>query len=474
MRLAFLSITWAILLLCCGLVSSLTGCANIVPPQGGARDTIPPQLIKTLPAAAATRVNSRTLQFYFDEYIDVQQAQENLIVSPLPATSPSVESRLRDVTVKLRDSLLPNTTYSIDFGNAVKDFTEGNIAKGLRFVFSTGEYIDSLELSGTVVVAETGKTDSTLIVMLHRDGSDSALIKSRPAYISKLDRNGKFLFRHLPAGRFYLYALKDEGGTRRYAKASQLLAFADEPVYTDRGNDSLVLYAFASEKETPLAAATTPEKPKGKAGTDKRIRFQTNLNNKQQELLQPLQLTFESPLQQFDTAGIVLYRDSAFLRVDSQTVQLDSTQKVIRLQTPWQEGVSYHLLLRQNAVADSLGNTFTRTDTIDFTSKRAADYGKLRIRFRGLDLRRQPLLQWLQGEKIMGEAPLGSNVFSDDLFTPGEYQLRMVYDRNGNGKWDTGQFFGARRQPEKVQAIDKKLSVRPGVGNDYEIEVQNR
>ena len=105
-----------------------TGCANIVPPQGGPRDTLPPRLIKVIPADSSTRVNARTIQLFFDEYIEIQQGQDNLIVSPIPAIAPVIESKLRDLTLKLKDSLLPNTTYSIEFGNTVKDFTEGNIA----------------------------------------------------------------------------------------------------------------------------------------------------------------------------------------------------------------------------------------------------------------------------------------------------------------------------------------------------------
>lgn len=153
------------------------GCANIVPPQGGPRDTIPPVLLKVIPGDSSTRFNSKKIDFYFDEYIDVQDPQTQLLISPLPTINPTVDARLRDLSVRLKDSLLPNTTYTIDFGKAIKDFTEGNIAKDIRYVFSTGNYIDSLEIYGKVLLAETGKTDSTLIAMLHTDPEDSAVYK---------------------------------------------------------------------------------------------------------------------------------------------------------------------------------------------------------------------------------------------------------------------------------------------------------
>jgi Bacterial Ig-like domain len=470
------SFLWLIATCCCIGIGLLgTGCANIVPPQGGPRDTIPPRLINVVPADASTRVTTRTIQLYFDEYIEVQQGQDNLLISPLPTIAPVIESKLRDLTVKLKDSLLPNTTYTIDFGNTVKDFTEGNIAKGLRYVFSTGNYLDSLELYGTVQLAETGRVDSTLVVILHKDSTDSALIKSKPYYLSKLDRNGRFHFRHLPRERFFIYALKDEGGSRRLVKNSQLMAFADLAVFPDLQQDSIRLLAFAAEKEAaPAFEPPGSDKAKGKTNSDKRIRFQTNLVNNQQDLLQPLQLTFENPLLTVIDSAIRLYTDSVFAPIDSVDATIDSTKKVIRIQPRWIEGKSYHVILTKGAISDSAGKTLLKTDTLDFTTKRKTDYGKVKLTLRGLDLNAQPVLQWIQNEKLISQIALSTPSFTDELFVPGDYQLRILFDANGNGRWDTGQFFGTRRQPERVLALDKKISIKPGWTNEYEIDVNGR
>ena len=466
---------WFLALSCCIWISQLsTGCANIVPPQGGPRDTIPPQLIKALPADSSTRVSSRTIQLYFDEYIEIQQGQDNLVISPLPATAPVIESKLRDLTIKLKDSLLPNTTYSIDFGGTVKDFTEGNIAKGLRYVFSTGTYLDSLELYGTVQLAETGRIDSTLIVILHKDSTDSALIKSRPYYLSKLDKNGRFRFRNLPPDRFFIYALKDEGGTRRLSKNSQLMAFADQPVYPQLQKDSLELLAFAAEKETVPLPEPTVNRATTKPDADRRIRYQTTLSNDQQDILQPLQLLFESPLRTWSDSAIRLFSDSIYTLVDSVAISIDTNQKTIRVQPNWLEGTRYHLIITKGAFSDSSGKTLLKTDTLHFTTKRKSDYGKVKLRLRGLDLQRQPVLQWTQNEKLIRQVVLNKTEFADDLFMPGDYQLRILYDTNGNGRWDTGQFFTTRRQPERVNTIDKKISIKPGWTNEYEIDVTDR
>lgn len=460
-----------------GLISLLltgSGCANIIPPQGGARDSIAPVLIKVVPGDSALRFSGKKIDFYFDEYIEVQDPQMNVLVSPLPAVNPVVDSRLRDLSVRLKDTLLPNTTYTIDFGNAVKDFTEGNVAKGLRYIFSTGSYIDSLELKGQVILAENGRIDSTLIAILHTDGKDSAVMRSRPAYVSRLDRNGRFHFKNLPPQKYYLYAMKDEGGSRRYMGGAQLFAFADNVVDTEHPADSLLLYAFAEKQEGVGSSFATGPAPKEKTDTDKRLKYQTGLQNNQQELTAPFELIFEKPLLRFDTSGINLFADSSYTPVDSVRYTKDSTNKKWSLTTPWKEGALYHLILTKGAAEDSAGKQWQKTDTLHFKTKLVADYGKLSMKLRGLDLKRSPVLLIMQGDRVFRAVAMKGPLFKEDLFMPGEYLLRILYDENGNGKWDTGQFFGQRRQPEKVQPLEKKISVKSNWTNEYEIEVPNR
>jgi hypothetical protein len=453
---------------------STTGCANIIPPMGGPRDSLAPVLLKVVPGAAATGFNAKKIDFYFDEYIEVQDPFTNVLVSPLPANSPVVDSRLRDLSVRLKDTLLPNTTYTIDFGNAIKDFTEGNVVKGLRYIFSTGSYIDSLEIKGQVILAESGKTDSTLIAMLHTDSTDSAVMRVRPAYISRLDKNGRFHFRNLPSKKFYLYALKDEGGSRRYSGGAQLFAFADEPVFSKYSADSTTLFAFVAKPETGLTPGINIPAPKEKPDTDKRLKFQTNLQNSQQDLLENFKFTFEKPLRRFDTAGVKLFIDSSFTPVDSLRFREDSTHTIWELISPWKEGATYHLILQKGAAEDSAGKQWQKTDTIQFKAKLRTDYGKLKIRLKGLDLQRSPVLLFMQGDRIFKAVAMNNQMMEDDLFPPGEYPVRILYDENKNGKWDTGQFFGQKRQPEKVQPLEKKITVKSNWSNDYEINIDLR
>src|SRR5204863_9514315 len=167
--------------------------------------------------------------------------QDNLIVSPVPDIQTIVEEQLRTITVRIKDTLQPNTTYSLNFGRAIRDIKEGNELKNFTYVFTTGNYFDSLQLAGKVILAETGKADSTLIVMLHKNLDDSAVAKDRPRYFTRLDNKGNFQFKNLPAGRFAIYALKDEGGMKKYSSKKQLFAFADQPMNITRSNPPVTL-----------------------------------------------------------------------------------------------------------------------------------------------------------------------------------------------------------------------------------------
>ncbi|MBK8951156.1 MAG: Ig-like domain-containing protein [Chitinophagaceae bacterium] len=266
----------------------LSGCANIVPPQGGPKDSLPPVLLKADPVDSSRNFSETKITFSFDEYIDVQDIFNNLLVSPLPKTSPAVDYKLRTVTVKLKDTLEDNTTYTLNFGESIKDVNEGNIYKNFTYTFSTGSYLDSLELTGKVVLAENGKTDTTLIVMLHTSADDSVVVKEKPRYVARLDGKGNFHFKNLPPKTFYIYALKDEGSTRRYLAGKQLFGFADKPVDMQAKNDSVSLYAYIAKRDKQTVSsqpsATIP-KPRGGAAGDNRLKFSNNLSNGQQDLL---------------------------------------------------------------------------------------------------------------------------------------------------------------------------------------------
>ena len=446
----------------------LPSCANMLAPEGGRRDSLPPELLKATPADSSKQFHSDRVILNFDEFVQLDNIRQNLIISPLPEHEPTVDSKLRTVTVKFKDSLQPNTTYTLNFGNAIRDYNEGNILRNFTYVFSTGNSFDSLTLNGNVIVAENGKIDTTLIVMLHTNPDDSAVLKEKPKYVTRVDASGHFHFRNLPAGVFHLYALKNESNNYRYSE-KQLFAFADQPVNTAASNPEITMYAY-SEKPSPVLGINIPL-GRGARPTDKRLKFQTNLLNTQLDLQSDFIILFEQPLKTLDTAKISLSRDSSFIPIQSRRFVLDSSRKKITLHTDWKENTLYHLKLGQDFAEDSSGRKLLKDDTLTFKTKKLSDYGSLRIRFKNLDLSKNPVLLFVQNENIVRSETLSSSDASFPLFLPGDYELRILYDRNKNGKWDPGQFFGNHIQPEIVAPIASrsKITVKGNWQNEFDI-----
>lgn len=461
---AFISILFTSIL-------SSPGCASIIPPSGGPKDSLPPKLIKADPPDSTKGFKDKTINFTFDEYVELQSVQENLLISPTPVIFPVIESKLRTLTIKIKDTLEANTTYVYNFGKAIKDVNEGNIIQDFSYIFTTGNYIDSLELKGKVILAETGGIDSTLIVMLHKSGVDSALVKENPRYISKLDSLGNFHFRFLPPGKFYIYALKDEGGSHKYFNKTQLFGFADEPVQLTTSNLAVTLYAFADKKESAdKAPAFTSTRKNTIQADERRLKYTTNLvNNLQQDLLTSFEMNFDQVLAKFDSSKMQFSSDSLFTPEKKYSLELDSLRKKITLNTKWVEGTRYNIILDKEFAEDSSGRKLLKTDTLKFTTKKLQEYGTLKFNFSNLDTAVHPVLLVYQGGKLIRSYPLTSASLYQSLFPPGEYDLRVLYDKNKNGIWDSGDFWEGRKQPELVKPVAKKITIKANWDNEFEI-----
>src|SRR5215210_744161 len=446
------------------LIISSSGCANIIPPGGGPRDSLPPVLIAATPKDSATNFTGNRIILSFDEFVEIQNAFENILVSPTPNNIPIISSHLRNVTIRIKDTLEPNTTYSINFGNALKDVNEGNIYKDFTYVFSTGKTLDQNTLSGKVVLAESGKIDTTLIVVLHRNLEDSAVAKEKPRYITKLDRQGNFTFRNLAAGTFALYAIPNEF-SRHYDDTTKPFAFADSAISTTR-TTPVTLYAYQLAKKDTTAKTTKPQNAntKDKKKQEKQLRFENTLESGKQGLLTNLELTFSQPIKTFDTTKIIL-ANKDFTSVSNYTIAADTNKTRFSIIYNWPPNTEFNLLISKDAFADSAGLTLAKNDTIKFSTKANEDYGSVTLRFRNLDLTKNPVLQIVQNDKIIESSPLTTPEWLRKLYDPGEYDLRILYDDNKNGKWDPGTFFGVHQQPEIVITINTKLSVRSNWDN---------
>jgi hypothetical protein len=476
------------LLVIFGVVGRFYGCAVIVPPTGGPRDTIPPRLVSVLPRDSARRVGltGTKIVFTFDEYIDGKDIRTELLTSPVLKVDPIADTKLKVVTVRIKDTLQPNTTYALNFGKGIKDVNEGNVHRNFIYVFSTGDTIDQGEFSGNVVIARTGKTDSTIVAMLHTKADDSAVIKDRPRYIAKSDTTGRFHFQYVKPGKYYLYAMKDEGGAHKYLSKTQLFAFADSPIVIGMHSSSpaQTLYAYAEMADDGKngssgsngtkggtgnkAAAPTSKKSKNQ---DTRLQVQVNATNGVFDVLDTFRLTFSGGLRVFDSTQI-RFTDEHFKDIDGKLYRFvrDTTNKVFSLYYAWPTDAKYRLILPRTFGQDSLGRKLLKDDTLSFSTKKNIDYGEVQIRVQNLDLSRHPVLLFVQSDKIKYAIPFNSRrLVRQLLFPPGEYELRILYDLNRNGVWDPGKFFGKdKRQPEKVITIRKKMNVKANWDNDWD------
>ncbi|MEI9935300.1 MAG: Ig-like domain-containing protein [Ferruginibacter sp.] len=393
-----------------------TGCAQIGAPTGGPKDTIPPVLVKAIPSMRTLNFNTNKIVFTFDEYIDVQDANNNVLVSPYPKKNPVINFKLKTLTVTLKDTLLANTTYSINFGNAVRDNNEGNVFKNFRYVFSTGNIIDSATVSGKVTLAETGRTDSTMLIFLYKELDDTAVLKKRPDYIARVNGSGRFAFLNLPPGDFNIYALKDDNGSKTYDSKSEVFAFTDHVIHVSDSTDSVSLFAYAEEKKkekpatTETATTTGKKKPK-----DNKLKFATSFSEKQ-SLLKDAELYFNKPLKIFDSTKIIL-TDTTFQPI-ATNITIDTTRKIVSIKNSWTENTDYRLILNKEAISDSENITITKTDTIAFKTRSESEYGSLLIRITNFDSSRHPVLQFVQDDKIVKSVPFTSPEWSDKLFIP--------------------------------------------------------
>ena len=460
LRSIFFSIIIIHLIFISGVLSS--GCAQIGMPTGGIKDTLAPKLVRATPADGSRNVTSNKITLEFDEYIDVNDLQQNLLISPLQNRNPSIVANPKSITLKFRDTLLPNTTYSINFGNAIRDINENNVLRNLTYVFSTGSSLDSLSLSGKVTLAETGGTDTTLFVLLYRNAVDSTVKTKKPNYVAKVNTDGAFAFSNLPAASFKIYALKDGDGGKTYNSLSEIFAFADEEVSTlKKENITLMAYAEQLPKDNKTVSATKPV-------LDKKLRVSNNIQGPK-DLLEPLEISFNNPLKSFDTTKIYL-TDTLFKKIKPLRYSLDSTAKKIIIDVNWKADDPLVLIIDKDVAQDSAGTKLTKSDTVRFTTKRTEDYGKLTLRFNDLDLTKNPVIQFVLGENVKYSYPIVSSTYTNALFPPGEYTVRILYDKDKNGKWTPGNY-SKKLQPEVVVALPQKLSVRADWDNEREINL---
>ena len=550
-------------------------CANIGNPSGGPIDKTPPIFMRSNPTPNAVNVKDRKIEIFFDEIVTLKDPSTKIIVSPAQTEMPRMSALGRKVTVELVDSLLPNTTYTIDFSNSIQDNNEGNAIDNFAFAFSTGSVIDSMRVSGYVLDSRTLEPMQSVVVGLQSNLADSAFHKEKLQRVALTNDRGQFTIRNVSPGSYHIFALKDLDRDYKFGNPTEDIAFLDsiivpsigsreaaDTVYNDlneidtimratrpayfpndillsmfnedrksqylannlRVDSTRISLTFAAASDTlpslnivgrndvpdqwytlersqtndtltywirpphlvsadTLMVATTylrtdtasnlswgtdtlkftfqrqkAKKKKKNEETDslEQIRFMElhPLANGTQEVYAPLLLQTGTPIERYSREAFHLQRklqsDTTFYPAEIKSIALrDSTlsRRDLMLKVDWEPGAAYKLAVDSLAMTDIYGLQ-TKPLKVDFNVRKMEEYGN--IVFNIPAVRDSAIVELLDGtEKIVLRAPVKSHRAELLNLLPGKYYARLFIDRNGNGKYDTGNY-DMHLQPEET------------------------
>lgn len=550
-------------------------CANIGNPSGGPIDKTPPIFMRSNPTPNAVNVKDRKIEIFFDEIVTLKDPSTKIIVSPAQTEMPRMSALGRKVTVELVDSLLPNTTYTIDFSNSIQDNNEGNAIDNFAFAFSTGSVIDSMRVSGYVLDSRTLEPMQSVVVGLQSNLADSAFHKEKLQRVALTNDRGQFTIRNVSPGSYHIFALKDLDRDYKFGNPTEDIAFLDsiivpsigsreaaDTVYNDlneidtimratrpayfpndillsmfnedrksqylannlRVDSTRISLTFAAASDTlpslsivgrndvpdqwytlersqtndtltywirpphlvsadTLMVATTylrtdtasnlswgtdtlkftfqrqkAKKKKKNEETDslEQIRFMElhPLANGTQEVYAPLLLQTGTPIERYSREAFHLQRklqnDTIFYPAEIKSIALrDSTlsRRDLMLKVDWEPGAAYTLAVDSLAMTDIYGLQ-TKPLKVDFNVRKMEEYGN--IVFNIPAVRDSAIVELLDGtEKIVLRAPVKNHRAELLNLLPGKYYARLFIDRNGNGKYDTGNY-DMHLQPEET------------------------
>lgn len=442
------------------LLLILASCANPLSPTGGPRDEAPPELVaEGSTPAGQTRFRPREIALAFNEWVKIQDAYRQIVVSP--PLQYRYEVKLRKKTVILafdeREQLRDSATYVVNFGSAIRDLTEGNAAENLQFVFSTGDQIDSFSVSGRLVDAYTGKPIDGALFLLYENAADSVVRTERPFYFGRANKNGQFKVSNLKGGRFKAAALVDADLNYLYNQPTEAFGFLDTLIAIDENTarDSLLLrlsvkplpfrrvgvdtasygrvkvafnqradlvsraadslaypLAVQTDKDTLLlwSAARSPWQLTLSADSAYLDTLSIQPRSGQPAPLKaapapkalrlnpglPLTVAFNQPIRAFDTSRMSLLVDT--LRLPARfSVGADTLRpRQALVSAAWQENKPYALQWLPGAVTDWFGQTNADTVSYTFTIDARKNYGNLILRFTGYPPQQQYLVRVLE------------------------------------------------------------------------------
>jgi hypothetical protein len=575
-------------------ILALSRCAKQVAPVGGPKDTIPPTLISSSPPNYSVNFSSDEVEIEFDEFIQFEKMQQQFISSPPFDEEPNIQLSGKGLQIEFNEPLKDSTTYTLNFGNAIVDFREGNPLRNFKYVFSTGPVLDSMEVVGRVINAKDLLPREDILVMLYEELRDSVPLNQIPDYVSRTNPDGSFSITNVRKDTFKIFALGDKNGNYLYDNIEEPIAFRDslitfqeqlieehDTLYRESNadtlntSDSLVIdtiikkryYGYPAEKvalrlfnealkvqylksaqrkkpqkvdfifnktledsvNIQLIDSTehtdwflkevSPEKDTvtywikdtsiynnrylgfevGYYGLDSlnneiwitdtlevgysfeegekqrrdTINLSSNVSN-QFDLNRKVTLSHAYPIQSIDTGRICLYKrieDTILREMDFSLSRSEKYLHQLKLSFGWDSESDYTIEVLPQAI-QSIYDVYHDTLKSNFNTRSEEHYGSLIVGTKMLD--EDFIMQVVKAnneeeeviqEKYPEDSEKGTIEFN--YLDPGEYMLKLIYDRNGNKEWDTGEYL-KHLQPEKVIYYPEKIDVRSNW--EYEIE----
>ncbi len=314
-----------------GLFWYCIGCATPGQLTGGPKDEVPPKIdsLRSTPNLL-TNFNQKVIQLTFDEWIKLEDVINQVVISPLIIPRPQVTLRKKTVFITFDDATVfrENATYTINFGSAVKDLTESNVPEDLRYVFSTGDFIDSLEIAGSVTDMLTKQPVEKVLVMLYDNLADSVVYKEKPFYFARTNKEGNFRIQNIRADTFKVFVLEDKNVNYRFDSENERIAFLDSLLIINDANQPKLNFNLFRE-QAPLKILATNKTQYGvlkftfnQSPQDLTFRYEANIPTVLFDYeLDTLRLWYN--LGDSSTWSIILSKDSLF----SDTVSVNAIQK---------------------------------------------------------------------------------------------------------------------------------------------------
>lgn len=507
------------------LILAMTSCAKRGRITGGLKDTLAPILTVSFPKNYSTNFKAKEIKLTFDEYIKLKDLNKQLIISPPMKNEPLITptSVSKYITIKILDTLQPNTTYSFNFGQSIEDNNEGNPFNQFKYVFSTGAYIDSLSIGGTVKDAHKKDVESFVSIMLYEVNdkfNDSVVYKENPRYITNtLDSLKTFKLENLKAGKYLLVAMKDYGSNNKFNPKKDKIGFHKEFItipgdtmyelkifketqefkafrpYQTSGNRLILPYEGKSKdakivlkngntvvptiitkfpkrdslqvwykpiKVDSLAMSITKDKYNGN------FKFKTKATKKDSLNISTAQSGSINLKERFaltSSTPLEKFDNSKIKLINKDSVavafktEYDAFNQQLFIDFKKEPLEKYNFRILPGAFTDYLGQS-NDTLTYRLSTRDLTDYGNLIVNLQ--NVKRFPVIVELtneKGEAIASQYSDSKTKFEFNLIEPATFWLRAIYDDNKNQEWDPGNYL-EKRQAEEVIYFSKEIPVR--------------